>query len=127
MHHHIFNPRTVEAEAGRSLCSDNAFLNMVRAQSTKERIRKSDFVKLKALKNNMKSLKRQWGLGGWWKVARQLKSIAALAEDPGSIPSIYLALHNCSRGNPHSSGFLKHWTPLWCTDTHVGKTLLHIK
>jgi hypothetical protein len=51
-------------------------------------------------------------------MAQQLKGLAALPEDPGSIPSIYMAVHNCLYLQFQRIQHLH-------TNIHVGKTQMH--
>ena len=56
---------------------------------------------------------------GYWRVGEMawwLRTLVALAEDPGLAPNLIL-----------SSGLLKYQACTWYTDMHAGKTFTHIK
>jgi hypothetical protein len=63
------------------------------------------------------------------KRAQWLRTFAALAKDPDSVPSAHMAAHN--HCNSSSQGFMSSLafagTGMWYTGTHAGKTPIHMK
>ena len=64
-------------------------------------------------------------------MAQQLRALAALAEDLGSVPSTHTVVHNHLKlhfwGNMVScSDFCEHQTHVWSTYADAGKTVIHI-
>ena len=51
-------------------------------------------------------------------VAQQLRALATLPEDLGSILSTHVVAHNCLMA---SAGFHRHQAYMWDTGTHSGK------
>lgn len=60
-----------------------------------------------------------------------LRSLAALPEDPSSIPNTCVITHTCLHsvlGHPMLSfGLCGHLACTWYTDIHAGKMAMHIK
>jgi hypothetical protein len=57
----------------------------------------------------------------------QLRALATLAQDLGSIASTPLAPPGGSQPTLTSSGLRGHQAHMWCTDMHAGKILILIK
>lgn len=62
-------------------------------------------------------------------MAKWLRALTTVPENPGSVPSTYRAIPQ-----PSAAYVLKDLIPIyvdiastWCTDTEAGKTAIHIK
>lgn len=52
----------------------------------------------------------------------QLRALATLAGDLGSVPSAHIAAHSYpGHLTPSAMGFHGHWACTWCTSIHAGK------
>ena len=56
-----------------------------------------------------------------------LRTLAAIVEDPSSVPSTHMTVHNCNLSSQGSDTlFWPLWTPgtKGCSDMHVGKAYI---
>lgn len=60
-------------------------------------------------------------------MAQQLRRTAALPEDPGSVPSLHVAVSLGPGDLMPSSSFFRNQACTRCIDIHVGKIPIYIK